>query len=75
VERSQVRTGLVFRWPHDERSQRVLVHDRDRIQYDCWWPHLKNWGYADLERIRRGRANYYSVDVETLLAKAAFVGG
>jgi hypothetical protein len=48
--------------------------NRDRIAYDCWWPHLKNWGYADPERIRRGRANYYSVEVETLLAKAAFVG-
>jgi hypothetical protein len=74
VELSQVRSGLVFRWPHDERPQRVLVHDRDRIAYDCWWPHLKNWGYADLEPIRRGRANYYGVNVATLLAKAAFVG-
>jgi hypothetical protein len=74
VERSQVRTGLVFRWPHDERPNRVLVQGQDRIGYDCWWPDLKNWGYVDLERIRRGRANYYTADVETLLAKSTFVG-
>lgn len=60
----------MFRFPHDHRPNRVLLHDTDAVMYDAWWPHLDNWGLADLRAIKSRRINYYVTTVATVLAKA-----
>jgi hypothetical protein len=63
----------VFRWSHDDRPMRVLLHDRDVVMYDAWWPHLGAWGLADLRRIRRRRIAYYVALTSTLAERASYV--
>jgi hypothetical protein len=33
--RSRIEVGGVFRWSHDDRPIRVLVHDGDAVMYDA----------------------------------------
>jgi hypothetical protein len=73
VDLSQLEPGTVFRFPHDERPLRVLVHDSNIVMYDCWWPHLDGWGLADLEQIKRKRITYYVTAASTVADQAALV--
>jgi hypothetical protein len=41
--------------------------------YDAWWPHLDNWGLANLSEVKKWRVNYYVVTASTLVEKATFV--
>ena len=52
---------------------RVLVHDSDVVMYDAWWPHLDNWGLADVQEIRKQRISYYVTTAATLAEKATHV--
>ena len=68
-----MQVGAVFRWSHDDRPMRVLLHDRDVAMYDAWWPHLGAWGLADVRRIRRQRIAYYAALTSTLAERASYV--
>jgi hypothetical protein len=68
-----VQVGAVFRWSHDDRPSRVLVHDRDVVMYDAWWPHLGNWGLADVQLLRKKRIGYYVALTATLAEHASYV--
>jgi hypothetical protein len=70
---SKIEPGAVFRFPHDDRPNRVLLHDGDVVMYDAWWPHLDGWGLADLEAIRRKRISYYVATVATMAEKATYL--
>ena len=48
MEPSQFDLGAVFRWAHDDRPMRILMHDDEVVMYDAWWPHLEAWGMTDL---------------------------
>jgi hypothetical protein len=73
VDASKIEPGVVFRFPHDDRPNRVLLHDSHVVMYDTWWPHLNGWGLADLEAIKRKRITYYVTTVSTVLKKATFL--
>jgi hypothetical protein len=73
VDSSWIKVGAVFRWVHDERPARILVHDGATVMYDAWWPHLDAWGLADLDKARRVAVSYYVTPTSTLLAKADFL--
>jgi len=66
-----VEPGTVFRFPHDDRPNRVLLHHGDVVMYDGWWPHLDGWGLSNLEAIKRKRVSYYVTTLATVLLKAA----
>jgi hypothetical protein len=70
VDESKIEPGAVFQFPHDDRPNRVLLHDDDVVMYDAWWPHLGRWGLGDLNAIKRQRISYYVTTVSTLLEKA-----
>lgn len=70
MDASNIELGTVFRFPHDDRPNRVLLHDGDVVMYDVWWPHLNGWGLADLATVRRKRIAYYVTTVATLVEKA-----
>jgi hypothetical protein len=70
---SKIEPGAVFRFPHDDRPNRVLFHDSDVVMYDAWWPHLDSWGLADLKAIKRKRISYYITTVSTVLEKATYL--
>jgi hypothetical protein len=70
---SWVEPGAVFRWSDGDRPMRVIVHDGDVVMYDAWWPHLENWGLADLESLKRKRVSYYVVIASVLTEKATYV--
>jgi hypothetical protein len=70
---SKIEPGTVFRFPHDDRPNRVLLHDSDVVMYDAWWPHLDGWGLADLEAIKHQRISYYVTTVSTVLEKATYL--
>ncbi|ORV54597.1 hypothetical protein AWC05_18605 [Mycobacterium florentinum] len=38
LDPSKIELGAVFRFPHDDRPNRVLRHDGDIVMYDVWWP-------------------------------------
>ena len=73
MEPAWVQVGAVFRWSHDDRPMRVLVHDRDVVMYDAWWPHLAAWGPADVQHIRNERIGYYVALTATLAEHASSV--
>ncbi len=73
MEPAWVQVGAVFRWSHDDRPMRVLVHDRDVVMYDAWWPHLDAWGLADVQLIRKERIGYYVALASTLAEHASYV--
>jgi hypothetical protein len=73
VDLSKIETGAVFRFPHDERPNRVLIHHGDVVMYDAWWPHLDGWGLQDLKAIMRQRITYYVATVSTVLEKATYL--
>ncbi|BCJ46464.1 hypothetical protein GCM10010168_61030 [Actinoplanes ianthinogenes] len=70
---SSIKAGTVFRWAHDERPARVLVHADEIVMYDSWWPHLNAWGHANLREARRGATSYYATSASTVLAKANYL--
>ncbi|WAC93409.1 hypothetical protein [Mycobacterium sp. Aquia_213] len=70
MEASKIELGAVFRFPHDDRPNRVLLYDGDVVMYDVWWPHQDGWGLADLATVKRKRIAYYITTVATLLEKA-----
>jgi hypothetical protein len=70
---SKIEPGAVFRFPYDDRPNRVLFHDSDVVMYDAWWPHLDSWGLADLKAIKRKRISYYITTVSTVLEKATYL--
>ncbi|MEU5788697.1 hypothetical protein ABZ754_13335 [Micromonospora purpureochromogenes] len=41
--------------------------------YDTWWPHLGNWGLANLGEIKKRRVSYYVATALTLAEKATYV--
>jgi hypothetical protein len=73
MDASEIEPGAVFRFPHDDRPNRVLLHDSDVVMYDVWWPHLDGWGLAHLEAITRQRINYYVTTVSTIREKATYL--
>ncbi|GAA0535725.1 hypothetical protein GCM10010172_16250 [Paractinoplanes ferrugineus] len=73
MESSRIALGAVFRWPHDERPGRILVYDGSVVMYDSWWPHLSNWGLADLSESRRGIVNYYVTTSSVVAMKASYL--
>jgi hypothetical protein len=73
MDTSEIEPGAVFRFPHDDRPNRVLLHDNDVVMYDAWWPHLDGWGLADLGAIKRQRISYYVTTVSTVLERARFL--
>lgn len=58
---------------HDDRPFRVLACSNGVAMYDAWWPHLGNWGLANLGEVKRRRVNYYVATASTLADKATFV--
>jgi hypothetical protein len=70
---AKIEPGAVFRFPHDDRPNRMLLHDGDVVMYDAWWPHLDGWGLADLEAIKRKRISYYVATVATVVEKATYL--
>jgi len=38
MDASEIRLGAVFRFPHDDRPNRVILRDDDVVMYDVWWP-------------------------------------
>lgn len=70
MDESKIEPGAVFQFPHDDRPNRVLLHDDDVVMYDAWHPHLDRWGQADLDTTKRQRISYYVTTVSTLLEKA-----
>lgn len=73
MEISRIEPGAVFRFAHDDRPLRVLLHDSDVVMYDAWWPHLDGWGLADLQAIKRRRISYYLTTVPTVLETARYL--
>lgn len=43
------------------------------VMHDAWWPHLDNWGLANLQHVKRQRIHYYVATLGTVLEKAAYV--
>ena len=70
MDASKIEPGAVFRFPHDDRPNRVLLYDSDVVMYDVWWPHLDSWGLADLAAIKRQRIAYYVTTASTVQEKA-----
>jgi len=70
VDASWITVGAVFRLPHDERPNRIVVHDDGVVMYDCWLPHRSAWSMADLSEIRRQTITYYIITASGLSAKA-----
>ncbi|WP_422747146.1 hypothetical protein [Micromonospora sp. WMMD1219] len=73
MEPSQFDLGAVFRWAHDDRPMRILMHDDEVVMYDAWWPHLEAWGMTDLKDLRRGRVDYYAATLSALSKRATYV--
>ena len=73
MDASQIGLGAVFRFPHDDRPNRILLHDGDVVMYDVWWPHQDGWGLADLEAVKRKRVAYYVTTSGTLQEKATYL--
>lgn len=73
MEPAWVEVGAVLQWVHDDRPFRVLAYSNGVAMYDAWWPHLGNWGLANLGEVKRQRINYYVVTASTVAEKAAFV--
>lgn len=73
VMQPRVEAGAVFRWSHDDRPIRLLIHDGDVVMYDAWWPHLGTWGLANLDEARRKRISYYVTLVSAVLEKAVYL--
>lgn len=73
MDASNIEPGAVFRFPHDDRPNRVLLHHDDVVMYDGWLPHRDGWGLADLEAIKRQRIVYYVTTVSTLQEKATYL--
>lgn len=74
MELDQFGPGAVFKWPHDDRLMRVLMCDASMVMYDAWWPHLGNWGLADLQQAKRKRVHYYVTGPGTVAGKAFYMG-
>ena len=51
----------------------MLVYDSGVVMYDAWWPHLGNWGLADLGEVKKRRVNYYVATASTVAEKATFI--
>lgn len=68
-----MQAGAVFRWSHDDRPMRVLLHDGDVAMYDAWWPHLRTWGLARAQRTGMQRVGYYAALTSTLAAHSSYV--
>lgn len=75
MERAQIKVGAVYRWPHDDRPERVLIHDADAdvVMCDGWWPHLDGWGLANLQQVRKQRISFYPAPVSTVMEKATYL--
>lgn len=73
MERTWVEVGAVYRWSHDDRPCRVLIHDTDVVMYDGWWPDLEDWGLAKLQEIKRQRINYYVTLISAVMEKATYL--
>jgi hypothetical protein len=73
MDHGRIELGAVYRWSHDDRLMRVLMHDDSVVMYDAWWEHLGNWGLADLQQVKKKRIHYYVTTVGTVLEKAAYV--
>jgi hypothetical protein len=82
MEEARIEVGAVLQWTHDAQQTwrvrdeppfRVLAHDSGVVMYDAWWPHLDNWGLANLGEAKKRRINYYVVTASTLVEKAAFI--
>lgn len=73
VDIAKIEPGVVFQFPHDDRPNRVLLHEHDVVMYDTWCPHLDRWGLADLDAIKRQRISYYVTTVFTLLEQATYL--
>jgi hypothetical protein len=81
MEAARIEAGAVLRWTYDaqqswrvrdDRPFRVLVYDSGVVMYDAWWPHLGNWGLANLGEVKKRRVSYYVVTASTLMQKATF---
>lgn len=70
MDASTIELGAVFRFPHDERPNRVLLYDDDVVMYDVWWPHQDGWGLANLATVQRKHIAYYVTTVTTLVERA-----
>ncbi|MFG2056116.1 hypothetical protein ACGFI9_19020 [Micromonospora sp. NPDC048930] len=73
MEPSWIEAGAVYRWAHDERPMRVLMHDHDVAMYDVWWPHLRNWGLSNIGEAKRKRIDYYVTRISSLASKASYL--
>jgi hypothetical protein len=73
MEPARVEVGAVLRWAHDDRPFRVLAYDSGVAMYDTWWPHLGNWGLANLGEVKKRRVNYYVATASTVAEKATFI--
>ncbi|MER6817437.1 hypothetical protein ABT299_49995 [Spirillospora sp. NPDC000708] len=75
MERARIKVGAVYRWPHDDRPNRVLIHDADAdvVMCDGWRPHLDGWGLANLRQVRMQRNNFYPAPVSTVMEKATYL--
>jgi len=73
MEPARVEVGAVLQWPHDDRPFRLLAYDSAVAMYDTWWPHLGNWGLANLGAVKKRRVNYYVVTASTVVERATFV--
>jgi hypothetical protein len=73
MEPARVEVGAVLRWAHDDRPFRVLACDSGVAMYDTWWPHVGNWGLANLDEVKKRRVNYSVVTTSTVAEKATFV--
>ena len=82
MEAARIEVGAVLQWPHDaqqswrirdDRPFRVLAYDSGVVMYDPWWPHLGNWGLANLGEVKKRRVNYFVVTASTLAQKAMLI--
>ena len=80
MELARIEVGAVLQWVHDnrlpwihdDRPFRVVAFSNGVAMYDAWWPHLDNWGLANLGEAKRRRINYYVATASTLAERATF---
>jgi hypothetical protein len=73
MDMSKIEPGAVFRFSHDDRPNRVLLHESKVVMYDAWLPHRDGWGLADLGAVKRQRVSYYVATASTVLEKATYL--
>lgn len=65
----EIQLGAVFQPDWDERPIRVLAFDEVEVFYDCWWPHLGDWGLSKLP----ANVSYYRISTPFLKSHAAYL--